>query len=39
MRQNVLTAAWAANGWHGYRRGNSETAVPSNKRPQYRLVT
>lgn len=28
MRQSVITAAWAANGWHGYRRGGSETAVP-----------
>lgn len=37
MRQSVITAAWAANGWHGYRRGGSETAVPYTGRLVYNL--
>ena len=32
MREQVITAAWAKNGWHGYRKGGSETAVPGKQR-------
>ncbi|KAK9825695.1 hypothetical protein WJX81_005604 [Elliptochloris bilobata] len=37
MRERTITAAWAKNGWHGYRRGDSETAVPSHQTLQHRL--
>ena len=32
MRDHIITDAWAKNGWHGYRKGGSETAVPGNSR-------
>lgn len=32
MRERVITDAWARSGWHGYRKGGSETAVPGNSR-------
>ena len=32
MRERVITDAWARNGWHGYRKGGSETSVPGNPR-------
>lgn len=32
MRERLITDAWARSGWHGYRKGGSETAVPGNPR-------